>query len=429
MIRRVTCNDATPNSPFPKFSFHPTAKAFDPVNPLRLYLVIPICLIAQLIACPAASSIAVADNEIQLIDGQMIAATIESISPQGLATGPGIDGKIQLENIAAYQTQATAVTPGSIEILIAGQGKIFTTNITVNDSTAKVSLVDGTQIDVPLEIIRAIAFKRTERVTKELTNPSDSQDIIVVNTAGGEKTVAGIFEGLGQGKVSLNFNGKSRKISVEKINGIVLANLGLKPLEGAKIELTDRSQISGRLQQVTDGQAILAVTSTAVIRLPWTSVTQMELESDNLEYLSNLEPIEFQQKSIFAPQRSWQRDRSVESNPLRLHEPNTNSYLNFRKGIGTQSFCELKFENTHQFRRFQAVAGIDVETNGRGDCQMSVYADGIQLWSQRITAKTPPASIDVDITGMKVLTLVVEPGRQFDLADHANWADAKFVKP
>lgn len=370
-----------------------------------------------------------AENELQLIDGSTIDATIDAISLDGIVSGSGVENGVALETIIAYQTQITPLTAGSVEVSIAGAGRIFTSNISIDGSAATVTMGDGTTINLPLDLIEAIVYRRTELVSKILTDRSDSEDTVIVNTPGGEKVVSGIFEGIGNGKIGLNFNGKSRKIGLEKINAIVLADLGLKPQEGAKVHLRDQSQISGRLREVTNGELILAVTSTSTVKVPWASVSRMELKSDNLVFLSDLEPIAVDQKSIFAPQRIWQRDRSVESNPIRLQSPDQTSPRIYRKGIGTQSFCKLKFANTNQFQRFQATAGIDAETNGRGDCQMSVLADGIELWSERITAQTPPAKIDVDITGMKTVTLMVEPGQQFDLADHANWADAKFVKP
>lgn len=373
-------------------------------------------------------SIAWAD-QLQLIDGSVIDTTVNSISPDGIVTGDGIASGVELKKIAAYQSQSTSLVPGSVELSIAGKGKIFTSNLTINGANATVTLSDGTTIDMPLEVVQAIVFKSTELVNKRMTAQSDSEDSVVVQTPSGEKVVTGIFEGLSAGKVQLNFKGKSRKIGIGKVNAVVLADLGLNPVRGAKVELHDRSLVNGRVQEFSNGTLFVAVTSTSIIKIPWSSVAEIEFESDNLAYLSDLTPLSVDQKSIFAPQRIWQRDRSIESNPIRLRKINQRSYLTFRKGIGTQAYCELTFANSNDFRRFQATVGIDAETDGRGDCQMSIHADGIQLWTQRITGQTPPVEIDVDITGMETLTLTVQPGAQFDLADHANWADARFVKP
>ena len=318
---------------------------------------------------------------------------------------------------------------GPVVILITGGSKVFTENVDVQGSDVAISSPSGLSTRLPLDLVQAIVFKSTGLVTKQLADRSDSEDQVIVGTPDGEKVVSGIFEGLAQGKLGLNFNGKSRKIGIEKIHALSLADLGLQVASGTQVELTDGSLLNGSLQSVQQGALTLAMTANHSIQIPWTSVARLEMQSDNLVYLSNLEPIAVQQKSIFAPQRSWQRDRSIESNPIRFNHPEKSSPQTYRKGIGTQSYSELEFANTNQFERFQAITGIDAETQGRGDCQMSVYADGIKLWSQRVTADAPPQKVDVDISGMATVTLVVEPGEQFDLADHADWADAKFVKP
>ena len=102
--------------------------------------------------------------------------------------------------------------------------------------------------------------------------------------------------------------------------------------------------------------------------------------------------------------------------------------MEFKKGLGTQAFSLLVFKNSRGFDRFNAVVGIDAETQGRGDCQMVVLGDGIELWSRRVRGSDDPQEIDVDIEGINQISLVVYPGEYFDLGDHANWGNARFVK-
>ena len=370
-----------------------------------------------------------AENTIQWVDGSVSAATIESVSTDGIIIGDGVPSDSTLDQIVGYQTELPTKAPGAVEVLIAGQSKLFTNSIAIQGSVANIASTSGTAMQVPLDVIQAVIFKRTQLVNEQLADRSDSADTVIVDTPDGEKVVAGIFEGMGQGKLGLNFNGKSRKIGFEKINAVSLADLGLKMVTGTKLELSDGSLLNGQIKKVDGGVLTFAITSNHSLEIPWSSVNRLEVQSDNLVYLSALEPLAVEQQTIFAPQRTWKRDRSIGSNPIRLNAPDKSSPQTYRKGIGTHSYCKLEFANTNNFERFQTVAGIDAETNGRGDCQMSVYADGIKLWSQRITGQTPPATIDVDISGMAKVTLIVEPGEQFDLADHANWADAKFVKP
>jgi hypothetical protein len=147
-----------------------------------------------------------------------------------------------------------------------------------------------------------------------------------------------------------------------------------------------------------------------------------------LVYLSDLEPVEVEERPLFAVARSWKRDRSVTNQPLSLSFADSNRRATFAKGLGVKSYSRLVFENGNEFTRFRATVGIATETQGRGDCEMTVLGDGIELWTQRIKSGDDPQPVSVDISGMALIELVVSPGEEFDLADHANWAEARFLK-
>ena len=114
--------------------------------------------------------------------------------------------------------------------------------------------------------------------------------------------------------------------------------------------------------------------------------------------------------------------------PLEIRLKDSEEVRSFKKGLGMQASSRLVFANDAGFDRFSAIAGIAAETNGRGDCQMIVRGDGIELWSERVTGEGGPLEIDVDIEGLKEIVLVVSPGAEFDLGDHANWGEARFIK-
>ena len=118
----------------------------------------------------------------------------------------------------------------------------------------------------------------------------------------------------------------------------------------------------------------------------------------------------------------------MEKNPLTISADSGGNPLVFNKGLGTQAFCRLEFANTNDFDRLSSIVGIDVETDGRGDCQVVVRGDGIELWSQRVRAADAPHNLDIDITGIKKITLLVYPGEEFDLGDHVDWCDVRFLK-
>lgn len=228
----------------------------------------------------------------------------------------------------------------------------------------------------------------------------------------------------------MNYKGESRKIGLSKIKAVITADLGLPQPEGsmASVILTDGSSLKGVISELADGKLQVMVAGDAKVGLNMEMIVSVSVSSDRILYLSDIDPVEVQEKSVFAIQRSWARDRSVENNPLKMGLGSSGKTMEFSKGLGTQAYCRLEYANTKQFDRLNAIVGIDSETNGRGDCQVVVRGDGIELWTQRVRASEDPHKLDVDITGIKRVVLIVYPGEEFDLGDHLDWGDARFLR-
>jgi len=316
------------------------------------------------------------------------------------------------------------------QLKIIGGGTLAITGVSVKDEQVTFQSLTGIE-SLKLEMVRGVVWHETPRVRDVLDNPSPDNDQVVVQTENGERIVEGILESIDGTHVSINFRGESRRISLTIVNAVVNAELGLKPPAGASadIEISDGSLIKARIVQFAGGVLTLELPGRNQIRLKSADVTGISIESDKLVYLSDLDPISVQEKALFAAQRSWQRDRSIKGGTLTLgFSTSPQNSATFDKGIGMQPYSRLVFANENEFDRFRAIVGIDVETNGRGDCVMSVDGDGVRLWAQRIRATDDPVSVSVDISGMKQVALVVEAGEQFDLGDHADWGMARFTK-
>ncbi len=161
-------------------------------------------------------------------------------------------------------------------------------------------------------------------------------------------------------------------------------------------------------------------------------------------YLSDLTPVEYQQ-TPFVPQPPsaaseksnlawpWRADRNVTGGPLR-----SGGKL-FMKGIGVHGAARLVYEISPRTpsgagpgaraKRFQALAGIDDSTDGRGSVRFRVLVDGIEKYAGPIIrGGEPPRTIEVDLTDAKRLELVVDYADRADLLDRADWIEARIVE-
>jgi len=154
----------------------------------------------------------------------------------------------------------------------------------------------------------------------------------------------------------------------------------------------------------------------------WNEVQRVTVRSSRLVFLSDLEPVAEKQQPIVTPDFPARRDISVTGHPLRLGSQE------FEKGLGVHAYSELTFAAGGKWDRFLATIGLDPVAAEKGDCVFKVLADGKTIFSERLRATDSPQAIDLPITGCDQVALVVEPGEDLDLGDHANWCDARFVK-
>jgi len=150
-------------------------------------------------------------------------------------------------------------------------------------------------------------------------------------------------------------------------------------------------------------------------------------------YLSDL--VAARQSGIF---RDMALDRSTFGEPLRLGDRRFFRNNAYSKGIATQvgharNFVE--YDLAGQYKRFRSVVGLQRPENSvlraaehkNTRVTFTVWGDGNILWqSPLVLWDSPPIPLDLDIRGVRTLTLAVQNGLIWHYrADSANWCDAR----
>jgi alpha-galactosidase len=98
----------------------------------------------------------------------------------------------------------------------------------------------------------------------------------------------------------------------------------------------------------------------------------------------------------------------------------------FEKALGVHAPSLIRYRLGRRCTRFDAVVGIDDETNGGGSVTFEVWADGEKLFdSGLLTGESAARAVSVDLTGRSDLRLLVTLGGDQYYLDHASWADAR----
>ena len=117
-----------------------------------------------------------------------------------------------------------------------------------------------------------------------------------------------------------------------------------------------------------------------------------------------------------------QADRGVAGQPLSIRGKK------FERGVGTHAASKLRIDVGGNAKRFIAQVGVDDGAGGQGSVEFIVMGDGRVLWkSPVLTGAKPAMAVDLDIAGVRTLTLRVTEGEDGASHDHADWADARII--
>jgi alpha-galactosidase len=123
-------------------------------------------------------------------------------------------------------------------------------------------------------------------------------------------------------------------------------------------------------------------------------------------------------------QQDWGKpraDRATEEHALTI------AGQKFERGVGTHA-ASMICVKVNGATRFTAMVGVDDEITGDPvGIRFLLLGDDRELWQSKVMKRNQPAEkVDVDLTGVKTLTLLAESaGDNINFA-HADWADAKF---
>ena len=368
---------------------------------------------------------------LEMINGQAFEGTLEKIDGTGLVQGKGLPTDCNLDQVSVinFRRPKNLASPAGIQVRLAAGGLVYADRLTIGNDVVELESA-GRDETIPLEIVQAVVWQLTDQTEKQVGARSSEMDTVVVETGSGERVVQGVLEGVDGSHVKIQYQGESRKIAKSKVRALILADLQMPAAEGVKATVRTASGwvVTGAIEKLEQGYLHLSPVAGRLISLPLQDILSIKVQSDRVAYLSDMEPVDVQQRPDFTVPRTWKRNRSIEGNPLTLKDPSTGQTRVYAQGLGTQAYTALAFENKGGFDRFQATVGIDAETLGNGDCELVVQGDGIQLWSKRLRGSDPPELLSVDIAGMNEIVLIVKAGEQFDLADHVDWCEARFVK-
>jgi hypothetical protein len=100
------------------------------------------------------------------------------------------------------------------------------------------------------------------------------------------------------------------------------------------------------------------------------------------------------------------------------------------KGIAVHSKCVLTYDIHGGYERFKSKVGFQIPEGKAGRAPARILADDKVLWqeSELKGDAAKPVAVDLDVAGVKRLTLEVGFGPNQDVAGRVVWGEARLVK-
>jgi hypothetical protein len=243
------------------------------------------------------------------------------------------------------------------------------------------------------------------------------------------RPVRGVALGVEGDSFNFRFNEQDRKIALDRLAGVVFGET-----DDAKTDPFDKSfhqsvllasgdVLSGTWVGLATGMLELRTPWDAKLSIPVQKVASVKCRNGRLVYLSDLAPARVQQVPYFDRMLAFQVDRSLTGARLKLSDGE------YDKGIAVHSRCVLQYDTGGQYARLKGKVGFQDPEGKLGNTAVRIVGDGKTLLDKpEARGDQPPQEFDVDVTGVKTLSLEVDFGKDQDVGDRVVWANPRLLR-
>jgi NPCBM/NEW2 domain-containing protein len=239
--------------------------------------------------------------------------------------------------------------------------------------------------------------------------------------------VEGRVEGFRDGRLQVSASIGALSIDPHRIRGLIMAqgDAPLEPTSGIQtvVETMGGERITGEWLALTSNAIRLKPSWGPELAVPLERLTRLTVLNGRLVFLPDIRPAEVQESSSFDTPHPFRIDRSQGGRPLRL------GGRVYARGLGVHARSALTYALAGSFRSFAVTLGIDSEVGNGGSVIFRIVGDDKPLYESPVfRGGDEPLPVTVDVSGVLLLRLEVDAAENADVADHADWAEARLLK-
>lgn len=392
-----------------------------------------------LTACLLASAPPV---EVTLLNGETRRGTLEQLGAKELSLQPesgaavAIPAADLLEVRLLKEGSSSAPPSGNQPVirvgLVDGSKLQFTSVETTSKELTGQHSVLGS-VKLPLSAVRTLRFAspdaKLDPLWQQLLDKPSKNDQIVRQKQEILDHFDGVVGAIDPESIKFLIDGDEISVKREKAFGIIYARKPSTAKLAAQIELQNGDLLS--VKSITADQAGWKLESASGFsaKLPWEGIARADFSLGKVVYLSSMEPrsVKYTDCPQFPDDTDfrWEfrRDRSLEGKPLRLGQKT------YSRGLAIHSKTELKYRLGGEFRRLQALLGVDDEISRFGAVSLRILGDREELYAADFRPRQTPVPLDLDVAQVVELEIIVDFGADnSNIGDRLHLADARLVK-
>ncbi len=385
---------------------------------------------------------AAASVELRTLDGRKISGELETcdVAAVRIKTADGsVDVPVdQVWEVVPSEAPVVRRPPAeAIVVHLTDGSTIIAEKFAVKDGEATVKLAEDRSIFAPTTGVAHVRFAvptELEAQWQEVLNSKVAGDLVVIKKDGALDYLEGVLGDTDpDGGFAFTLDGDVLPVKRARVAGILYFHKTSDPLPTAAALVTDvQGSHFAAVELKLDDETLSGKSPAgAAWSVSLDQLAKIDFSQGRVTYLSDLAAVRDTWTPYLGAAKlptsvqayyASKRNRAIEAQDLQV------AGERYAQGLSLHSRSEVAYRLDGQFRRFQALAGIDDRTAGLGAVRLVIRGDDRVLWEGQVTAKNPPEMLNLSTENVRVLSILVDYGDGHETADHLDLCDAKVIR-
>jgi len=378
--------------------------------------------------------------EVETLAGQRLVGALTRLEAGQLALQTA-DGQllVRAEDLLSVSPKLPAEPsqPGTIAIGLVDGSVFSAAEYTVRQGQARIALQLGKTLELSTRQIRWVRLQAqtdalAEPWTRLMEMPAEG-DLLVTRKAEALDYHTGTIRDVTDSAVKFLVEGELLPVQRDKVFGLVYYHPAGPDLPEAICRVSEATGANWTARTIRlSGDALEWVTPAGLtMTCPLAQVRRIDFSQGRIIYLSEQKPESITWTPYFGTSRDLparnqffapRLDRSLGPGPLEL------GGRAYSKGLALHSRTHVVYRLPGKFRRFKALVGIDDRVQPGGNVRLVIQGDDRVLLETTVAGSDPPKHVDLELTGVRRLSILVDFGENLDFADHLDLAEARILK-